>query len=374
MTKIFIALIGFVLLIYGALVLISPSETPATTDPGSATTTTTGSTPVAEPVVIADELAIPWDIAFLQDGSYLVTERPGDVLHISSNGSTTRIKISTGVAGEGGLLGLVLHPDYARNHFVYVYMSEKAGTITSNRVVRYTYEDEKLDSAKEIIKGIPGALYHDGGRMEFGPDGKLYITTGDATRGALAQDKSSLAGKILRLNDDGTIPSDNPFDTAVYSYGHRNPQGLAWDESGQLWETEHGPTGEAGKCCRDEINKIVKGGNYGWPTIIGDEKAEGLISPAWHSGDDTWAPASLVYHDGALYFGGLIGTSVYKATLSDGAIKSLDSYTDGEYGRIRTIRKGPDSMFYITTSNTDGRGRSLPHDDRIIRFDPRSFE
>lgn len=209
--------------------------------------------------------------------------------------------------------------------------------------------------------------------MAFGPDAKLYITTGDAYHRNNAQDMKSRAGKILRLNDDGSIPADNPFGDAIWSYGHRNPQGLAWDTEGRLWETEHGPTGEGSRCCHDELNLIVKGGNYGWPVVIGDEKKEGMIPPAWHSGDDTWAPASLVYFNGALYFGGLAGEGLYEATIKDATITSVKKHLDGTYGRIRTIRIGPDNMPYITTSNTDGRGTAGARDDRIVRISPTSL-
>ncbi len=371
MTRLFLSIVAVILILYGALYLVTPEEPVVVPVTGTATTTQTTS---LEPIVIAENLDIPWDIAFLPDNTMLVTERPGTLLHIGpASGSQVSIPVSVGARGEGGLLGVVVHPQFETNSYVYLYMSSGGVGQTSNRVVRYTYANNTLIEDKEIIKGIPGATYHDGGRMEFGPDGKLYITTGDATKAAIAQDMKSLGGKILRLNDDGSIPTDNPFGTAVWSSGHRNPQGLAWDTDGNLWQTEHGPTGEKGRCCHDELNKIVKGGNYGWPAVIGDETSEGQIPPAWHSGDGTWAPASLVYFDGSLYFGGLIAEGLYKATIENGAITALTKHLDGTYGRIRTIRVGPDGMFYLTTSNTDGRGTAGATDDRIIRINPLSL-
>ena len=370
MTRLFLGLIAIVVVLYGVLVALAPKELP----PAPAAATTTPQVAVVSDTVVATHLSIPWDLAFLPDGSLLVTERTGSVVHIPLSGTTTRTQISGATGGEGGLLGITLHPDFANNAFVYLYMGQEAGGGTVNRVVRYTYRNDVLTENKVILDGIPGALYHDGGRLEFGPDGKLYVTTGDATRGALAQDMKSPAGKILRVNDDGTVPSDNPYGNAIFSYGHRNPQGLAWDANGNLWETEHGPTGEGGRCCHDELNLLTQGGNYGWPSIIGDETQDGMIAAARHSGDDTWAPASLVYFDGALYFGGLKGASIYKATITGTTVTDIKAFKTDTYGRIRSIRVGPDRMFYITTSNTDGRGRPLPDDDRIIKIDPKSLQ
>ena len=321
--------------------------------------------------IIAENLEIPWDIAFLPDGGILVTERTGHLLVITDSDRHEIPVEGVRRGGESGLLGVTLHPNFAQNHFVYVYLSSSQAGANVNRVERYVFDGATLSDKKIIIDNIPGAVYHDGGRMEFGPDGKLYITTGDATRPQIAQDKNSLGGKILRLNDDGSIPSDNPFGTAVWSYGHRNPQGLAWDTEGRLWETEHGPTGEQGLCCRDELNLLAKGGNFGWPTITGDQEKEGMLLPKKHSGvSETWAPASLVYIDGSLYFGGLKGESLYEAGIQGENVVEFKEHFVGQFGRIRTVRVGPDNMLYMTTSNTDGRGDAFEGDDKIIRIDP----
>jgi len=325
--------------------------------------------PLAE---VAGDLEIPWDIAFVEEG-LLVTERTGSVELIRNDGSRTEIPVA-GVRerGEGGLLGMTLHPDFSRNRYVYLYMSSPEGAGTTNRIVRYRYESESLTEDRVILESIPGAIYHDGGRMEFGPDGFLYVTTGDATNEAIAQDRASLGGKILRMTEDGEPAPGNPFGSLVYSYGHRNPQGLAWDDAGRLWSTEHGRSGVTSGL--DEINLIEAGANYGWPTVEGDETGEGLRAPVRHSGSsDTWAPASLVYHNGSLYFGGLKGEALYEAVLEGTRVIEVKEHFKGEYGRIRTVRLSPDGYLYITTSNTDGRGNASDADDRIIRVDPASL-
>lgn len=317
--------------------------------------------------VIAENLDIPWDIVFLPNGDILVTERPGTVVRIDDG---KRYPIQ-GVhhRGEGGLLGMVLHPEFEQNRQVYLYLTTQTAQGVTNRVERYRFEDDALTGRTEIISGIPGAVYHDGGRMAFGPDGHLYITTGDATNESLAQDTGSLAGKILRIRDDGSVPADNPFGNAVYSYGHRNPQGLAWDGQGRLWSTEHGRSGVASGY--DELNLIRAGGNYGWPEIQGSETREGMIPPALHSGPrTTWAPASAVHHRGSIFFGGLRGQALYEAVLpEDGGEPHLRTHFEGEFGRIRTVVFGPDGAMHLTTSNTDGRGSPVSEDDRIIRIE-----
>lgn len=329
---------------------------------------------IPDETIIADKLSIPWDLAFLLDG-FLITERGGNLIHLMNNGEKISIKLPHPVPkGEGGLLGIVLHPQFKQNNLLYLYMTtSEDNKTTKNAVFRYEFSDDKLINEKVIIKDIPGALYHDGGRMEFGPDGYLYITTGDATISNIAQDLKSLGGKILRLYDDGRIPTDNPFDTAVYSYGHRNPQGLAWDDQGRLWETEHGRSGIT--TGMDELNIIEKGKNYGWPKIEGDKTFENMVTPVINSGPKaTWAPASALYYKGSIFYGGLKGESLYEAVLDGvGGVKELKTHLNGKYGRIRTVRLGPDGMFYLTTSNKDGRGKPVEGDDRLIRINPKSL-
>jgi len=336
---------------------------PASTDGGSVQTSSHEAVSV-----IASNLKIPWAIAFLSDGGLLVTERTGIVQHLAiSATSTTAIPIN-GVKhiGEGGLLGIVLHPDFNTNHWLYLYLTTVQGSHTVNRVDRYVYEKEKFTDRKTIIENIPGALYHDGGKLAFGPDGNLYVTTGDAMQSNLSQDTNSLAGKVLRVKDDGSIPSDNPFGNAVYSSGHRNSQGLAWDDLGRLWATEHGRSGVLSGF--DEINLIEKGKNYGWPVIEGDKTQEGMVAPAMNSGPDvTWAPSGLAYVNGSLFVGGLRGEALYEYVISE---KKLITHFKNRFGRIRAVQLGLDGFLYLTTSNTDGRGTPMEGDDKVIRIDP----
>lgn len=316
--------------------------------------------------IIAENLEIPWEIAFSHpNGEILITERPGNLVLVNG-----REKIPVGgVAheGEGGLLGLALHPDFLNNRWIYVYFTTRQGDTLTNRVERYKFEGNKISDRTVIIQAIPGASNHNGGRIKFGPDGYLYITTGDAQNSQSAQDINSLNGKILRLKDDGSIPTDNPFGNAVYSYGHRNPQGLAWDDSGRLWATEHGRSGiQSGL---DELNLIEKGKNYGWPVIEGDEKREGIVSPVIQSGPTTtWAPSGAVFYSGSIFFGGLRGEALFEYNIAD---KSLKKHFEGKYGRIRTVVLGPDNFLYIATSNRDGRGDVQTGDDKLIKIAPK---
>lgn len=341
----------------------------------SSEATATKTPPLPKIATIVTGLEIPWDIAFIENESMLVTERTGHLILITKEGVQKEIPVP-GVkkTGEGGLLGVELHPEYETNHLLYLYMST-GGTVgaTQNQVIRYRFLDETLTEDKVIISGIPGAIYHDGGRMEFGPDGLLYITTGDATDPDIAQDIRSLGGKILRITDDGSVPSDNPFGTRVYSYGHRNPQGLAWDSEGRLWSTEHGRSGV--RSGLDEVNLIEPGKNYGWPTIEGDAEKADMVSPTLHSGTSaTWAPASSAIIGNSLFFGGLLGEALYEAVLDGENVTELKTHFKGEYGRIRTVRVGPDGMLYLTTSNRDGRGDPIDTDDRILRVNPSLLE
>jgi glucose/arabinose dehydrogenase len=236
--------------------------------------------------------------------------------------------------------------------------------------VRYTLTDDTLTFDRVIVDDLPGAMYHDGGRITFGPDGYLYVTVGDALSRDEAADPASLHGTTLRLTPTGEPAPGNPFDTKVYSYGHRNAQGLAWDSDGRLWSSEHGRS--VGGSGFDEINLIQPGGNYGWPENQGDTVAPGTIAPARHStADVTWAPGGLAYIDGSLYMPGLRGETLYEAILDGTDIVAWEEHFVGEYGRLRTVQVGPDGLLYVTTSNRDGR-KDTPasNDDRLLRINP----
>lgn len=350
-----------------------PSNEPALTNTPEETTILAEPTVVPEPISIAAQnLETPWEIAFLPDGKLLVTERPGTLVVIGG-AEYVRIPITDVYErSESGLLGLALHPDFEQNQWLYLYLTYETPDGLLNRVERHRFDDGKLSESTVIFDQIPGSNNHDGGRIEFGPDGLLYITTGDSQNSALAQDIDSLAGKILRLHDDGSIPADNPFGNAVYSYGHRNPQGLVWDEQGRLWSTEHGPSGLGSGY--DELNLIEIGGNYGWPVIQGDQTQEGMITPQLQSGgDETWAPGDLEIVDGTAWFVGLRGATLYCVPLDDIRPETLQRHLAGEFGRLRALRLGPDGLLYTGTSNTDGRGIPQQQDDKILRIDWRQL-
>jgi glucose/arabinose dehydrogenase len=313
----------------------------------------------------AYNLNIPWDLAFLPDGGMLVTERPGILKKIGGEEFSIAIPEVEHV-GEGGLLGIALHPDFRNNKDLYLYFTKRVNSRIINTVERFTLSGNSIKEGRTIITDIPGASNHNGGRIKFGPDGFLYITTGDAQNPDSAQDTNSLAGKILRLDENGNTPEGNPFGNAVYSYGHRNPQGLAWDDQGRLWATEHGRSGALSGL--DELNLIEKGGNYGWPIIQGDEEQDGLISPAIHSGLSTWAPSGTAYHKNSIFFTGLRGEALYEAPINEnGGINEIKINFENEFGRLRHVAVGTDGFFYLLTSNTDGRGSPKENDDKIIK-------
>ncbi|HBI17274.1 MAG TPA: glucose sorbosone dehydrogenase [Candidatus Moranbacteria bacterium] len=319
--------------------------------------------------VIVENLNIPWEIVFLSDGSMLITERAGTLKKMGNNGFEIQVPNAVSL-GEGGLLGLALHPDYENNQWIYLYHTTRTNAGLRNIVERYKLSDNQLTERKVIMENIPAAQNHNGGRIKFGPDGFLYITTGDAQNSNSAQDKNSLAGKILRLKDDGSLPEDNPFGNPVYSYGHRNVQGITWDSQNNLWATEHGRSGAASGY--DELNLIRKGANYGWPQIQGDQNREGMESSVINSGaTNTWAPSGMAYQNGSIFFAGLRGEALYEYEIDS---KELKTHLKGEFGRIRNIIVGPGNDLYILTNNTDGRGTPRGGDDKVIKINSSFFE
>jgi len=323
--------------------------------------------------VVSEDLDVPWEVLILDDGEFLVTERTGDVVY-SKDGEEQVLKsfddVYGGFMGEGGLLGMTLDPNFEENNYVYFYLTEDDEEV-ENKVVRMYFDSEEgaLENSETIIEDIPSDRIHNGGRIDFGPDDKLYITTGDAAEPGLSQEQDSLAGKILRINSDGSVPESNPFESEVYSYGHRNPQGITWDEEDRLWSTEHGDIGN------DELNLIEAGHNYGWPEIEGNESHPEMEEPIIHSGlDETWAPAGAAYHNQSVFFVGLRGESLYQAILNDNEVEKLVRHFREDFGRLRAITLDSNDQIYLSTSNSDGRGDLRDNDDRIIRLNASSFD
>jgi glucose/arabinose dehydrogenase len=354
-----------------------------TSQPSKAIKTTDGTYVTIDTGIIVTGLDTPWAIDFASDGRIFITERSGRV-RIVKNGQLldepwTTIDVAPG--GESGLLGLALDPDFQNNGLIYLsYTYVNQDGSSTNRLVRM-WDDQSSGKGildRTLVDEVQGASNHDGGRLRFGPDNKLYWTIGDAQDPDLAQDISSLNGKILRLNPDGTVPQDNPFPNSfVYSYGHRNPQGLAWQSgTGRLYSTEHGPSGFQGSG-QDEVNFIEAGKNYGWPIIYGDKTREDMVSPVIQSeSSETWAPAGATFvvgglWDGSLLFVGLRGQTLYRLTLDNNdplKVLSFERLLVGEYGRMRDVVQGPDNAIYILTSNRDGRGRPSEGDDKLLRL------
>lgn len=334
---------------------------------------------------VVRDLATIWAVDFAPDGRIFLTERSGRIRTVRDGVLDPEPWLTIdGVveSGESGLMGLALDPEFAANGYVYTtYTYATAGGGLQNRLVRLK-EDRvtgrgTMDAV--LLDDVRGGRVHDGGRVKIGPDGTLYWTMGDSGSQDLAQSLDTLNGKILRLNLDGSVPADNPFPgSPIYSYGHRNPQGLAWQPgTGLLFALEHGPSGQQ-SCC-DEVNLILPGQNYGWPQAYGDRLAEGTIPPLLHSGpgrDTTWAPGGAVFVTGgpwagSLVFVGLRGEALYRVTLDPAAGRSvvgLETYFKGEYGRLRDVVEGPDGALYLTTSSKDGRGRPNAGDDQLLRL------
>lgn len=325
---------------------------------------------------IASGLEVPWGIAFAPDGRIFVTERPGRV-RVIENGRLLEQPLAdlqdVQATGEAGLMSIALHPRFTENRWLYLAYVYGTGGTLELRVARYREESGKLVDRRVIIDGIPAARFHAGSALSFGPDGKLYITTGDAAERSLAQRLDSLAGKTLRLADDGAVPRDNPFAgradarPEIWTYGHRNAQGIAWElESGAQYQVEHGPSGFDGPGGGDEINRMEKGANYGWPRSHHCQGSFGVqplqcFTPAV-------APARAAFWSGDLWFGALRGQALMRARIEQGKVAAVERLFGDAYGRIRAVAVGPDGALYFGTSNHDGRGNPAPMDDRIFRL------
>lgn len=328
---------------------------------------------------VAEELEVPWDLAFAPDGRILVTERPGRIRLIEGGTlqEDTYAEVEVYHRSEAGLMGIALHPEFDSNGYLYVCYTYREGRDTFNRIARLTDHGDFANNHHAILDRIPGASRHDGCRIRFGPDGYLYATTGDAIKPDLAQDLASLAGKVLRMADDGSVPHDNPFpDSLVFTWGHRNPQGLDWHpETGEPFITEHGPDRD------DEINILEAGRNYGWPGVTGVSGDTRYSDPivaltptvaiagaAFISGDRfplAWR--------GNLAFAALKGSHLQRVVLDPPHYRSVASrqtlFRD-KFGRIRAVVMGPDGFLYFTTSNQDGRGSPQDGDDKLLRLVP----
>ncbi|WP_128476630.1 PQQ-dependent sugar dehydrogenase [Halorussus pelagicus] len=333
--------------------------------------TTTTEEPQFRIETVTMKLEVPWGVGVAPDGDFFVTERPGRIQRVARDTDRKEqvadLTDTVAARGEGGLLGFALHPEDP--DLAYTYQTYDGENGLANRVIRHRVSEE-FARESVVLDGIPGASIHDGGRIAFGPEGNLFVTTGDASEGSLAQDRDSLAGKVLRLTPEGEPHPDNPFDNAVFTYGHRNPQGLAWRD-GTLYATEHGPSTD------DEINVLRARNNYGWPDAKGPSDDDEFTDPV-ASYTPTVAPGSATFYDGPVedwrgdfFFGTLAGTHLRRVRIDDGGeVVEQERLLDGEYGRLRTVFTGPDDHLYVTTSNDDGRGTPAPQDDRVLRIQP----
>ncbi|MEU5784554.1 PQQ-dependent sugar dehydrogenase [Micromonospora lupini] len=336
---------------------------------GTATVSTGAScaNPVCTVRQVTTDTDIPWGLVTLPDGTVLYNRRDAhDIIHLNP---TTGAKTTVGTVpnvqstdGEGGLLGLAISSSFASDRWLYIMHTSPS----DNRIVRIKMENDRLTTSSEqvLLSGIRRNKFHDGGRLRFGPDGKLYASTGDAQNGAYAQDRSTLEGKILRLNPDGSVPSDNPFGNYVWSYGHRNPQGLAFDSQGRLWEQEFGNS------IMDETNLITRGGNYGWPACEGTSGTcgtAGYIAPARTYPTAEGSCSGIAIVRDALYVACARGTRMYRAVISGSSLTNVQTYFSGTYGRLRTVEPAPDGGLWLTTTTT-GDKDSTPNNsnERVL--------
>jgi glucose/arabinose dehydrogenase len=314
--------------------------------------------------VVAEGLEVPWEIAFLPGGDALVTERPGRIRLLEAGGTLRAepvAEVDVSEQGEGGLLGLALDPEFADNGFVYLYFTTPAAM----KLERWRYADGRMEREADLIDGtIQAGTVHDSGRIAFGPEGDLYVATGEAGQPELAQDPQSLNGKFLRLTAEQY--RGGPSAPEIVSLGHRNPQGFDWEPgSERLISTEHGPSGGDGPQGFDEINAIEKGNNYGWPEVYGSDHGE--FTAPLKVYEDAVAPSGATFLGRDFYFATLRGETLYRLRFDDGRITGEEALLEGEYGRLRTVVVGPDDALYVLTSNRDGRGSPDDGDDRILR-------
>ncbi|WP_460936248.1 PQQ-dependent sugar dehydrogenase [Phycicoccus ginsengisoli] len=323
------------------------------------TSSSTSST-VTRPAVVtvARDLDVPWSVAFLPDGSALVTLRDrAQLLHVREGSAPVVLGTVPGVApaGEGGLLGVAVSPTFARDHRVFVYFTGEQ----DNRVVRLTFADGRATSFTPVLTGIPKAGFHNGGRLAFGPDGYLYVTTGDAGNRPAAQDKGALGGKILRVTPDGAAAHGNPFGTRVWSYGHRNVQGIAWAPDGRMYASEFGQD------TWDELNLIQPGRNYGWPVVEGRAGRAGYTDPLVQWPTSQASPSGIAVADGSVWMAALRGRSLWRIPLQGKGVGTPQRLLEGRYGRLRDVVSAGDGRLWVVTSNTF-RGAPGPDDDRIL--------
>ena len=312
--------------------------------------------------IVATGLDVPWGIAFLPDGSALVSERDtARIVHVTPQGAVTRVGTVQGVdgTGEGGLLGIALSPAYETDRTLFAYYT--AGP--ENVIARMTYDGSGLAGQRRIFGGIPSGPIHNGGRIAFGPDGFLYVGTGEAGRGTPAQDPNDLGGKILRITPEGRPAPGNPTKgSPVWTLGHRNVQGLAWDARGRMWASEFGQN------TWDELNRIVPGSNYGWPVVEGRSNDKRFRNPVrqWHT--DVASPSGIAIAAGSVFMASLRGERLWQIPLLQHGTGKPRALLTHRYGRLRAVAVAPDGSLWVMTNNTDGRGSPRPGDDRIVRL------